>query len=595
MGRYFMQIQPINYDAIKLDDYDVNIKNDKKTYSIFHRGCKKKTADDVLSTLTKIETVLSENFINIKQDNPKSILWNITRDLCHYYRLNLASIFDVLKKDPVKTKINNLQKCIENWIFPSRVFPTFNEDIYSVILDDFTNNQLKTFAGINRDARKHCFKAITKRAIEAGYVELPSVCKSWKFIQKLNVELVAFVSLTYYKPDTFTSPEEELKLIAHKSTEELFQLLKQNELYICYETLQNYIIKQHIAKPIIKEEHSDHIKKMALDVLQLINVSDKNAKILEVVLRKGVSPDTVLNIANKEKIVELNLLHIAALKGEGKVYNLLLKYGANPNVVASNGSSTMHFAAQGGNLEIFKSLLSKKNINAIGGGGNTALNIACFSGKDNIVEYLLENGAEIEIHNNLGDTPLLNASIHDNSKIIKQLLDRSAYVNVSNHQGATPLHCAVLLGSMDCTILLLKNGAELNKAEGHGCTPLHLAALQNHCCFIELFLEFGGDLNIVHKNGITPLIIAARNNNHDFAKLLLENGVKVNLIDAAGNSAIHYAIAGGNYSIVKLLLGYDADTNLQNYRGNLLLKLHLKEFPGIQKLLEDHLTKAHEI
>ena len=73
------------------------------------------------------------------------------------------------------------------------------------------------------------------------------------------------------------------------------------------------------------------------------------------------------------------------------------------------------------------------------------------------------------------------------------MLECGANINVKNSKGQTPLHGAAYHKSVDVTIYLLKKGANVNEADQFGSTPLHLAELNNNIKIVDVLLQHGAD------------------------------------------------------------------------------------------------------
>lgn len=59
-------------------------------------------------------------------------------------------------------------------------------------------------------------------------------------------------------------------------------------------------------------------------------------------------------------------------------------------------------------------------------------------GRKNIVKILIENGADVNLKDKRGSTPLYWAAFRNNFEIAKMLLEKGADVNIKNNDGATP-------------------------------------------------------------------------------------------------------------------------------------------------------------
>jgi ankyrin repeat protein len=141
-------------------------------------------------------------------------------------------------------------------------------------------------------------------------------------------------------------------------------------------------------------------------------------------------------------------------------------------------------------------------------------------------------------------TPLHQAAIDGNLEQAQNFLDRGADVNVKNNNGWTPLYCAAMKNDENSKAiinLLLDKGADVNAADMEGWTPLHIAAAYNSKELVLLFLDRGANVNVKHNNGWTPLYYAAGNGYKEIVQLLLEKGAKVNAADNNGLKPLHVA------------------------------------------------------
>jgi hypothetical protein len=91
---------------------------------------------------------------------------------------------------------------------------------------------------------------------------------------------------------------------------------------------------------------------------------------------------------------------------------------------------------------------------------NTALHQAVIVGRHDIVQLLLERGAEIDAPNKYGQTALYQAAIVGLHDMVQLLLEKGAEVDAPNKYGETALHRAAFYGYDDIVRLLLGYGAD---------------------------------------------------------------------------------------------------------------------------------------
>jgi ankyrin repeat protein len=126
------------------------------------------------------------------------------------------------------------------------------------------------------------------------------------------------------------------------------------------------------------------------------------------------------------------------------------------------------------------------------------LHAAAYSGNSDVVRKLIEYGAAdmINARDSGGSTPLLLASEGHNFKggsVLRLLLERGADINVQNHFGRTPLHRASFRGALGVVRLLLEHGADVEAKNNIDKTALQIAADEGHDEVVELLREHGAE------------------------------------------------------------------------------------------------------
>jgi ankyrin repeat protein len=112
--------------------------------------------------------------------------------------------------------------------------------------------------------------------------------------------------------------------------------------------------------------------------------------------------------------------------------------------------------------------------------------------------------------------------------VIDEALRHGADVNLSNHSGVTPLMnaCNKYFDLMEkYQLAFLENGADVNAKDREGNTALHYAARNDDKngakTLCDMLLEFDADISAVNNAGKTALDIAVETNNEPLVKLLL--------------------------------------------------------------------------
>mmetsp|Transcript_21094 Transcript_21094/g.40986 ORF Transcript_21094/g.40986 Transcript_21094/m.40986 type:complete len:195 (+) Transcript_21094:242-826(+) len=144
---------------------------------------------------------------------------------------------------------------------------------------------------------------------------------------------------------------------------------------------------------------------------------------------------------------------------------------------------------------------------------------ACHRGSGADVRRLLEEGEDINEKANSGLTPLMCAvqtigPKPGDDQLVQLLLDNNAEVNAVDVLGDSALHYAAaqveslneLLpkGFDNMVDMLIKGNADVNLVDKLGQTPLHRAALRGNTKTIKLLMDAGADTEVVDRSGRTP-------------------------------------------------------------------------------------------
>ncbi|XP_044267748.1 uncharacterized protein LOC123013350 [Tribolium madens] len=331
---------------------------------------------------------------------------------------------------------------------------------------------------------------------------------------------------------------------------------------------------------------------------------------VEVLLNNGANP-------NVKFLDNISALHVAAVKRDIFSTVLLTNYGADVNVVNSEGLTPLHILSDGDQTpEEFKNITNCENI--------LDQYFVSYNYQDCIKELISKN-ANPNLQNNNGATPLHYACKYRNAEIIELLIDGGADVNVQTDEKQTPLHIAIALGKMQVVDLLLKKGAvlditdiygnkpidyalkaiasqeminlreeELEKirllganinspVKPNGTTLLHLACIEGNFKIVQYLIENNADIKQkTTDDGASPLSYACINNHKQIVSLLLKNNCNINTQTKEGNTVLHLSVLKGNKEIVEILLDFGIDVNIRNAYGVTALQLSLKLYTLIK-------------
>jgi len=163
--------------------------------------------------------------------------------------------------------------------------------------------------------------------------------------------------------------------------------------------------------------------------------------------------------------------------------------------------------------------------------------------------------------------PLHFACLSGNVEIVKYLLEKGAQLNVPDYSNEIKyLHLACKSGNIELIEYLLNSGLDINQQIFLGYTPLFYAVENNKKDAVEYLIKKNADINAKVKFWYyktinrTVLHIACDKGYYDIVKLLLDNNINLITEEEEANP-LHYACQAGNVEIVKLLLERGFDIN----------------------------------
>ena len=192
-------------------------------------------------------------------------------------------------------------------------------------------------------------------------------------------------------------------------------------------------------------------------------------------LAEDTQVEEIANLLAEHPNRGVDMLFDAAAKGKPHVVRFLLAEGVKPNGDAAKGEDDtwdpLHAAAYQGRLECVKVLVEEGGVspNERAGLGGTPLMRACWGGRENVVAYLLEHGADMTLRQTATDG------------------------DDDSNTGTNAFEFAAGSGSVECARKLIDHGkmAGLNVTELAGRRSLAAAAQSGNLEMLNLILELG--------------------------------------------------------------------------------------------------------
>eukprot|EP01041_Mallomonas_annulata_P008379 gene8379-17282_t len=193
-----------------------------------------------------------------------------------------------------------------------------------------------------------------------------------------------------------------------------------------------------------------------------------------------------------------------------KVMRAITEDGTLLNASDKDGTTPLIMASMSGKIGVMRYLFDEMPpgqrstmINTQTNKGNTALMEASNNGRVEAVTLLIENGADLNLQNNEGNSALIMACEYDHKKdVVKQLLKAGAHIDIENKMGNTSLIRAALNGNVDIVKMLLDYTSDIHKKNHDNKTAWDEAEERG---FKEIMILID---DYERQRGFTPLMIA---------------------------------------------------------------------------------------
>ena len=237
----------------------------------------------------------------------------------------------------------------------------------------------------------------------------------------------------------------------------------------------------------------------------------------------------------------------------------------------SHSNTTLHEAVEEGRADVVQVLIDAgADIEKKDSDGHTPLLLACFAGCLDIVKMLIQAGADLRLARTNADTCLIIASHEGHTETVRYLvgLGQVDVDEVGGLYARTALHKAVDPNQADTAQVLIDAGADIEKKDSDGCTPLFFACFSGSLDSVKVLVQAGADLGVTDTNGDTCLTTASGGGHTETVRYLVGLGVDVNQEGRQhGETALQEAIYYNHANMVQVLIDAGADIEKKDALG----------------------------
>jgi len=216
--------------------------------------------------------------------------------------------------------------------------------------------------------------------------------------------------------------------------------------------------------------------------------------------------------------------------------------------------TALHYAAMEGNVEILQALIDKgADLNAVSIHGYTSIMLAKELDHRSCIESLRAAGADEN------ETKIASTFKAVRQGDITTLLALLPEIDV---KGLPLVDCAVTYNQPQCLAAVIEAGADSNMQAFDNMSPVYNATANNYCECLKLLINANADLEVGCKN-VSPIYIAAQKGHEDSLQLLIDAKVNIESGDSAGTTPLYKAVVNGHEKCTKLLIAAGANVNIE--------------------------------
>ena len=252
------------------------------------------------------------------------------------------------------------------------------------------------------------------------------------------------------------------------------------------------------------------------------------------------------------------------------------------NDIYPSGTTALHHACRVGDLDLLtKALHSHPELinQKTPLEGNTALHIAINGHHHKLQRKLIENGADINITNNVNLSPLITALESNNKHAAELLIKSGADVNWSPDVARTPINYAVTKKAPEIVALLRQKGVTVSDYKQSIDDAVWLKSAHLLAALAYDGKGFTEEQQLLFANALQKLVkqrVYLDTNDDSYHSPLYraieyDNMWMVQLLEQSGadmRDALSYAVATGNKQAIEYFINKGLDVNAASYSSN---------------------------
>ncbi|XP_061179385.1 putative ankyrin repeat protein RF_0381 [Saccostrea echinata] len=241
------------------------------------------------------------------------------------------------------------------------------------------------------------------------------------------------------------------------------------------------------------------------------------------------------------------VLHYVGYGGNIALFKFLTDKGLDVRKKTNTGKTALHICCENGELEMSMYLVNKyPDLLEMGTSeGETVLHYAAFGGNTDVFKFLLEMGLDVQKKTNTGKTVLHMCCENAELEMSKYLVNKYPdLVEICDNDGINAIHYAVYGENIDVLKLLIDKDVDVRKKTNTGKTVLNICCRENGRLEMCKYLvnKYPVLLEICDNDGINALQEAAIKGNNDVFKLLTDKGLDVRVQDGLTGSSMEEAL-----------------------------------------------------